>query len=293
MLPEFIQDRTKKSPSLFWYDGALHDKPIAPFDLTDRGLNLGDGVFDTSLARNGRTFLRKAHLDRLAAAAKTLAIPFPEAAAAEALDRLAAAIGDGAVRLTLTRGGGARGLALPSNPKPLLFGAAAPPPQAFPNLSLATTLIRRNETSPAARLKALPYLDAILALEEAMAKGADEVLFENTQGRVACLSSANIFAVFGRQLVTPPLTDGVLDGTVRAFVLREAESLGYAAAGRSLGLDELLRAEALFATSSLKLIAPCRSLEATSFASAESEVVKKLQAAIREAISIECGRLCG
>lgn len=275
---------------MFWYDGAVHEKPIAPFDLTDRGLNLGDGVFDTSLARNGRSFLRKAHLDRLAAAAKTLAIPFAEAAAAEALDQLAAAIGDGAVRLTLTRGGGTRGLALPKNPKPFLFGAAAPPGQAFPVLALATTTIRRNETSPAARLKALPYLDAILGLEEAAAKGADEVLFLNTQGRVACLASGNLFALFGRQLVTPLLADGVLAGTVRAFVLGKAKSLGFEAVERSFDLRELLRAEAIFATSSLKLIAPCRSLETTSFASADNEAVKRLQATVREAIVAECGR---
>jgi branched-chain amino acid aminotransferase len=273
---------------VFWYDGALHEKPIAPFDLTDRGLNLGDGVFDTSLARNGRTFLRRAHLDRLAAAAQALAIPFAAAAAAEALDRLAAAIGDGAVRLTLTRGGGARGLALPKDPKPFLFGAAAPSPLAFPVLTLATTAIRRNETSPVAHLKALPYLDAIFGLEEAVAKGADEVLFENTQGHIACLASANIFALFGRRIVTPPLSDGVLAGTVRAFILGKAQSLGLEAVERSLDLDELLRAEAIFATSSLKLIAPCRSLDATPITSAENEVVKMLQAAVRAAIVAEC-----
>ncbi len=273
---------------MFWYDGALHEKPVAPFDLTDRGLNLGDGVFDTSLARNGRTFLRHAHLDRFAAAANALAIPFGEAAAGEALDRLAAAIGDGGVRLTLTRGGGARGLALPKDPKPFLFGSAASPPPAFPALALATTAIRRNETSPASKLKALPYLDAILGLEEALAKGADEALFVNTQGHIACLASANIFVVFGRQIVTPPLSDGVLAGTVRAFVLRKAQSLGLEALERSLGLDELLRAEAIFATSSLKLIAPCRSLDAASFASAENEVVKLLQTAVRAAIVAEC-----
>jgi branched-chain amino acid aminotransferase len=273
---------------VFWYDGALHEKPIAPFDLTDRGLNLGDGVFDTSLARNGRTFLRHAHLDRLAGAAQAIAIPFAAAAAAEALDRLAAAIGDGAVRLTLTRGGGARGLALPKDPKPFLFGAAAPPSPTFPVLTLATTKIRRNETSPTACLKALPYLDAILGLEEALAKGADEALLLNTQGHIACLASANIFAVFGQQIVTPPLGDGVLAGTVRAFVLGKAKSLGLEAAERSLGLDQLLRAEAIFATSSLKLIAPCRSLDAASFASAENEVVKLLQTAVRAAVVAEC-----
>ena len=270
---------------MFWYDGALHEKPVAPFDLTDRGLNLGDGVFDTSLARNGRVFLRQAHLDRLGAAAKAFAIPFAEAAAAEALDQLAAAVGDGGVRLTLTRGGGTRGLALPKDPKPFLFGAAAPPTPAFPVLALATTSIRRNETSPTAHHKALPYLDAILGLAEAARKGADEVLFFNTQGRVACLASGNLFALFGRQLVTPPLGDGVLAGTVRAFVLGQAQAMGLAAAERSLELAELLRAEAIFATSSLKLIAPCRSLETTSFASADNPAVKMLQTAVGEAIT--------
>lgn len=275
---------------MFWHSGALHETPVAPFDLTDRGLTLGDGVFDTSLARNGRIFLRDAHLERFASAAKALAIPFSQTMAAEALDRLAAAIGDGAVRLTLTRGGGARGLALPKDPKPFLFGAAVPAPEAFPVLSLATTGIRRNETSPVARLKALPYLDSILGFEEARAKGADEALFLNTQGRVACLAGANIFAVFGRQLVTPPLGEGVLAGTARAFVLAHARSLGLEAAERALDLGELSQAAAIFATSSLKLVAPCRALEATSFASAENEAVKSLQRAIRAALVAECGK---
>jgi branched-chain amino acid aminotransferase len=279
--------RSKESP-VYWYNGALQETPIAPFDLTDRGLTLGDGVFDTSAALNGRVFLRNAHLERFAAAAKALAIPFPTTEASEALDALAAP-GNSAVRLTLTRGGGARGLALPKDPNPLLFGAAAPLPLPFPNLSLAMTAIRRNETSPVVRVKALPYLDAILGLERARAEGADEVLFLNTQGRVASLASANLFAVFGRKLVTPPLSDGVLAGTVRAFVLRKAESLGLEAIERSLDFSGLLRAEALFATSSLKLIAACRSLDATFFASAENAVVKKLQAAVRDAIVAECG----
>ncbi|HLH12035.1 MAG TPA: aminotransferase class IV [Methylovirgula sp.] len=274
---------------MFWYDGALHEEPIAPFDLTDRGLNLADGIFDTSLAQNGRIFLLEPHLDRFALAAEALAIPFSREAAADALGRLAAAIGQGAVRLTLTRGGGARGLPLPKEPKPFLFGAAAPAPAPFPVLALAVTSIRRNESSPAARLKTLAYLDAILALREASAKGAGEALFLNGLGHVASLSSANLFAVFGRRIVTPPLADGVLPGTVRALVLKRAPGLGFGAAEQSFDLAELSRADAIFATSSLKLIAPCGSLERHAFASAENEVVHTLQAALRDAIEAECG----
>jgi branched-chain amino acid aminotransferase len=276
---------------VFWFNGALQEGPVVSFDLTDRGLNLGDGVFDTSLARNGRIFRRKSHIDRMADAAEILGIPFDEMAAGTALDALAAAIGDGAVRLTLTRGPGPRGLSFPKNPAPVLYGAAAAmQTPLFPVLKLGTTSIRRNETSPASRIKALPYLDSVLALEQASARGADEVLFENTHSRVACLATANIFAIFGRQLVTPPLSDGALAGTTRAFVLSKAHGLHFDVAERSLPLEKFSRADALFATSSLRLIAPCSQLDAIAYPSEANEIVMELRASIEEAIAAECGR---
>ncbi len=276
---------------MFWFDGVLQERPLVSFDLTDRGLNLGDGIFDTVLARNGRIFRRKSHIDRMADAAEILGLPFDEALAETALNALAGAVIDGAVRLTLTRGPGPRGLSLPKNAKPLLFGAASParvPP--FPVLKLGTTSIRRNETSPLSRIKALPYLDSVLALEQAASKGADEVLFENTHSRVACLASANIFAIFGRQLVTPPLSDGALAGTTRAYVLSKAHGLRFEVAERSLPLEKFSRADALFATSSLRLIAPCAQLDAITYPSERHEIVMELQASIKEAIAAECGR---
>jgi branched-chain amino acid aminotransferase len=276
---------------VFWFDGALHERPVVPFDLTDRGLNLGDGIFDTSLARNGQIFRRKSHIDRMADAAEILGIPFNEQLAGEALDALARSIGDGAVRITLTRGPGPRGLWFPRQTTPTLFGVAAPmSTPLFPVLKLGTTSIRRNETSPASRIKVLPYLDAVLAMEQASAKGATEVLFENTRSRVSCLATANIFAIFGRQLVTPPLSDGALAGTTRAYVLAKAHGLRYEVAERSLPLEKFSRADALFATSSLRLIAPCSQLDAIEYPSESNEIVVELQASIREAIAAECGR---
>lgn len=275
---------------MFWFDGALRDTSIAPVDLTDRGLTLGDGIFDTSLAFKRRTFLRQAHLARLFASAELLSIPFDPLLAAQALDALADGIGNGVVRLTLTRGGGARGMVLPQHPKPFLFGSASllPAKAAFPRLTLASSMIRRNETSPASRLKALPYLDAILGVREANEKGADDALFENIAGHVACLSVANIFAVFGTTLVTPPLGDGVLPGTIRAFVLEKASSLGLTAQERSLKRAELLRADAIFATNSVRLVAPVEKLDGVSFSSADHKTVKNLQDMISEAIAAEC-----
>jgi len=273
---------------VFWFDGALHETSIAPVDLTDRGLTLGDGLFDTTLVRSGRVFQRQAHLDRLAASAATLAMPFDAKMAAQALDTLAESIGNGGIRLTLTRGGGGRGLAIPETAKPFLFGASFPPPPVFPRLNVVTTTIRRNETSPVARLKALPYLDAILALREAKAQGADDVLFENTSGHVACFSVANFFAFFSDRLVTPRLEDGVLAGTIRALILARAKSLGLVAEERSVNRAELSRADAIFATNSLRLLAPCQMLDGRSLDSAQHKSIEALQVMLETAVADEC-----
>jgi branched-chain amino acid aminotransferase len=276
---------------VFWYDGRLSEAPLHPFDLTDRGLTLGDGLFDTSLARNGKIFRREAHLERFAAGAAALGIPLQLEEAARALDALAGSIRDGALRLTLTRGGGARGLRIPDNPKPILFGAATPGrgELIFTSLSLATTAIRRNETSPSSRIKTLTYLDAILANREAQAKGADEALFENGAGHVACAATGNLFAMFGARLVTPPLEDGVLAGTVRALVLDRAKACGLEPTEVSLPLADWLKADAVFVTNSLRLVAPCSAIDARGFASSEHSTILKLQGALRSAVEAECG----
>ncbi|MFC6047881.1 class IV aminotransferase, partial [Methylobacterium hispanicum] len=57
---------------MLWLDGRLGAETVAPFDLTDRGLSLGDAVFDTALALDGRVAFADAHLDRLVAGAETL-----------------------------------------------------------------------------------------------------------------------------------------------------------------------------------------------------------------------------
>jgi branched-chain amino acid aminotransferase len=276
---------------VFWYEGHLSEAPLHPFDLTDRGLTLGDGLFDTSLARGGKVFRRAAHLERFAAGAAALSIPLNIDEAAQALDALAAAVGNGALRLTLTRGGGARGLCLPDNPKPFFFGAATAGRSdlTFASLKLAATNIRRNQTSPSSRIKTLAYLDAIMANREAQEKGADEALFENGAGKVACAATGNLFAIFGSRLVTPRLEDGVLAGTVRALVLQRALAAGLEPAEASLPLSEWLKADAVFVTNSLRLLAPCSAIDTHDLASVEHTMVLKLQDELRAAIMAECG----
>ncbi|AWN49500.1 class IV aminotransferase [Methylobacterium terrae] len=276
---------------MLWRDGRVHEGTVAPFDLADRGLLLGDGVFDTAMALGGTVVAEGAHLARLAASAAALGFAFDEAEARAAMRALAAALPRAAIRTTVTRGSGPRGLRPPAEARPILWASAAPlrPGAAFAEISLGWSAIRRNETTPASRHKTLGYLDAVLAAEAAGSQGHDEALFLNMRGRVACAGTGNLFAVFGRMIVTPPLEDGVLAGIVRARVLALAPGLGLVPAERPMTPEDLAGAEAVFLTNSLRLVAPVRRIGERDYPSAGHPAVRDLRAALSQEIAEACG----
>ena len=245
-----------------WLDGTLYPTSRVPFDVADRGLLLGDGVFDTSLVLGGTMVWRKAHVARLVASAQALGFAVDPACVAEAIDALLARTEHGTLRVTVTRGAGPRGLAPPPDPKPTILATVAPLRAAalFAPLKVHVTEIRRNETSPAARVKSLSYLDGILASREALAAGCDDALFLNTRGHLACTSVGNVLVLMGDELVTPPLADGLVAGTARGVLLRTCDDLGMAPVERSLTLDDLEIADEILVSNSLRLVAPVRSI---------------------------------
>ena len=285
---------------MLWHDGRLIQGTTLPFDLTDRGLTLGDGVFDTALALAGRVAFEDAHVARLVASAEALGFSVSADAVRTAMRDLAGTGERLAIRTTATRGTGPRGLAPPSDPRPTLFATAAVSDRriAFAPLRLWPTAIARNETSPLARLKTLGYGDAILAARDARAAGFDEALFSNTRQALACAGTGNVFALFGDRLVTPPLADGVLAGIVRAGTIAEvAPACGIACEERSITLSELRCADAVFVTNSLRLIAPVTAIGDpghgdpggdTAYAGGHP-VLMRLMAALRDRVAAACG----
>ena len=237
---------------LIHLNGALVSAAEARVDPADRGLALGDGLFETIRARDGRLLRLAAHCARLRAGADVLDLPVPvsDEALGDALEETlkANAITDGVLRLTLTRGPGPRGLLPPPRPRPtlLITAAAAEASPLTPVRAVIATTTRRNEHSPLSRCKCINYLDNILARLEAAKRGADDALLLNTAGRLAGTTVANLFLVIDGALVTPPVADGALPGVMRGEVL--------AAAGvgeRSLKPEDLARASEAFVTNCL------------------------------------------
>ena len=243
--------------STVFLDGALVNSGTARIDPADRGLLLGDGLFETLRAYGGVVFRLDAHLARLAAGAAVLAIPLPlpAGALAEAVIATLRANGlaDASLRITLTRGPGPRGLAPPPEPRPTLLITAAPYEDEGDTGAVRACLAGppRNEHSPNATLKTLGYLDNVLAAAEARARGCDEAILRNTAGRLAGGARGNLFVVSGGALLTPPPREGALPGIARATVLDLARGRGIEVRETPLETAVLAAAEEAFLTNSL------------------------------------------
>ncbi|MDB5424808.1 MAG: 4-amino-4-deoxychorismate lyase, partial [Phenylobacterium sp.] len=199
-----------------------------------------------------------------------LSLPAPDPDAAEALMRRALADtglegSRAAVRLTLTAGSGGRGLDRPAGPQPAMIATAASAPRPDAPARLITSAIRRNQTSPAARLKTLSYVDNVLARAGARAAGGDEALMLNGRGELACAAAANLFWLDGDRLCTPALDCGVLPGTVRARVLAAAVDVGLRAVELRAGPEALGGAGAVFITNALIGLRPVAAIDRLGF----------------------------
>lgn len=252
---------------MIWINGALVNTSEARIDPRDRGFTLGDGLFETLAAIDGHPLNLAVHLARLGRASMVLDLPLPVEATeiATAIVQLLAANdltqGRAALRLTLSRGVGSRGLLLPLDPKPTLVITASVHPPVPQWLDAAVVAIRRNEGSPLSRIKSLNYLDNVLAQQQAQAQGAQEGLMLNNQGHVAGFARGNLFAFLDNQLVTPPLVDGVLDGIVRHLLLEKSAKNGRGIAEKSIEKSDLARVRGLFITNSLLGCVPIRRLD--------------------------------
>jgi branched-chain amino acid aminotransferase len=207
-----------------WLNGVLEPAGSARIDPTDRGLTLGDGLFETLRARGGVPCHAGLHLARLRKGAGILGIdvPLDNAQILAAFEAVLAANGltDAVLRLTLTRGVGPRGIAPSPTARPTLLitaSAMAAMPETLSAIICQST--RRNEFSPLSGVKSLNYLDNIIARREAIARAANDAILLNTQGFVAEACVANVFVFKNGKWLTPFVNDGALPGIFRGRLL--------------------------------------------------------------------------
>jgi branched-subunit amino acid aminotransferase/4-amino-4-deoxychorismate lyase len=237
---------------------------------------------------NGKTFRFAQHLERLARGAEFLKIqlPFTPRELQKFAGQLIAQneLSEAALRVTLTRGAGARGYSPKNSGAPTLALTLHPLPPQNPDepeqWSLMTSSFRIPAGDALASFKTTSKVLNVLARAEAEEKGADEALLLNTNGEVAETAGGNLFWVYQDQVCTVPTGRGVLPGITRAVVLEICQTLGLATNKRIVKPEQLRNAEGIFVTQSALGIIPVAAFDGQPVA--PSPLVDQLAAAYHE-----------
>src|SRR5262249_11018922 len=110
-----------------------------------------------------------------------------------------------------------------------------------------------------------------------------EPILLNETGEVAETASANLFVVKGGAVITPPLEAGILPGVTRQVVLELARAAALPAREEPVAVKDLLAADEVFLTSSIKEVLPVAAIDARSMGwGRRGPVAAKLLAAFRD-----------
>jgi 4-amino-4-deoxychorismate lyase len=248
-----------------WLNGA----EAVALPLPDRGLDFGDGLFETLLVRGARPLYSELHLARLQAGCRALMFPDCISAVGEQLQQAAAACAArdwhwSALRVTLTRGAGPRGYAPPENAEPRIIIAATRLPQMSHHLAVPARLGLAGVRWPAqpllAGLKHLNRLENVLAARECRDAGYDEAVMLDQWSRPVSVVAGNLFALCDGELMTAPLESCGIAGTRRDLIMRRwAPALGLAVREEFMSVDQLEGAQEVFYSNSLLGLRPVAS----------------------------------
>lgn len=227
----------------------IDGQPVATIPATDRGLNYGDGLFETVRVHGGGLPLLTRHLARLRAGCMHLGLVYPgdKTIRADARALLADGIEEGVLRVVLTRGDGSRGYAPPAGAPGRRIASLHALPAGLGHAMTVGVCETRLGSSPAlGGLKHLGRLEQVLAAGEAAAAGWDEGLMLDASGRVIEATRHNLFYWRDGHLHTPPLHASGVAGVMRALVLEKLGETGIQGGEAPLRYDGLHAIDGMF-----------------------------------------------
>jgi branched-chain amino acid aminotransferase len=232
------------------HNGQLSKKPSV--SIKNRSFRYGDGLFESVRLFQGKVFNRAAHEERLSKGIKTLHLSLP-ISLSELFDQIESlalknALVNGAKgRLVVYRA--ASGLYSPtSNEAAFLIEVDREAAPTFELQAIDSIGIYREHLKPANALSTIKSNNALLYVLAGIHKREqswDDILLLNEKGHLVEANSSNLFVRVGDKCFTPPLTEGCLDGTMRALLLSLFDFKE-----QVITLDDLAQSDEIFLTNS-------------------------------------------
>jgi branched-chain amino acid aminotransferase len=263
-----------------------HNDEVRPVEKTrwspgQAGLICGWGLFTTVRIVRGEAFAYERHWRRLEkdAALTRLPLSYSGAKVRVMLQEVIRAnhVKEGCARIYLvwnTVGGWRSDEKMPDVD---LVITTAELPHYTDQVRLTVREQGRHAASPLAGVKTISWLDSVWAVAEAQREGFDEVVLLNERGEVSECTAANIFAVRGEKVITPPLSAGCLEGVTRGILMEIASEAGASVVEQTMRLEDLYNADEVFVTSTNRNVIGVKEIAGHVIAGgAMGEITKKL-----------------
>jgi D-alanine transaminase len=250
-------------PAWAWFGGSLVPFVEAHVPLEDRGLQFGESLYEVIAVARGEPFRLSDHVDRMRSGAGEIGL----AEGVPSLSGWRSIVAElhrhephpSAILYAQVTGGTAPRSHVPKQPPPPFFFAylrrftfpsAEETARGIAAVTLADQRWQRSD------LKTVMLLPAVLARKEALARGAEEVIFVGRDGLVNEGAVSNVFAVLGGAVTTPPASRRNLAGITGMVVEEICRDAGVPFSVGPLAVSELRKADELFVASTTALLMP-------------------------------------
>jgi branched-chain amino acid aminotransferase len=261
------------------HNSAIHSSSERLLSPGQVGFLNGWGVFSTLRVCDGVLFAYERHFARMRTDAERMHVPFefsPEDLKS-ALESLVAANGaaNATLRVAVVRNRGGLFESAQITRDADLVAFTADLTNWGSSVKLGYKAEARHAGSEFTGTKITSWAQNLTWYEEAHQKGLDEYILLNEAGQISECTSANIFAVQGGNVITPPLrTSGCLPGVTRAILLDEIQLPEFTIFERDLSPSELENSDAVFITSTTRDLLPVREIDGEPISKNESTVSK-------------------
>ena len=287
-----------------WLDGDVVDSATAMVPLMTYTLHYGLGVFEGVRAYDGAkgpsVFRLREHMERLHRSAKFVRMELPFS-----VDELMQGCTDVLAKNGMRAGylrpmafidDGKRGLAALNNR--IRVGIAVWPWGAYlgdegikrgirAQVS-STTRMNSKSSMPKGKING-QYVNSILAKRTAMLAGYDEAIMLDDDGYVAEATGENVFMIKRGVIITPPLSQPILEGITRESMITLANDLGIEVKEQRFSKEALIDADEIFLTGTAAEVTPVREIDSyTIGGGARGPLTEQLQARYFDAVN---GRL--
>ena len=244
----------------------INGRPGTALDVLDRGLQYGDGLFETIAIQAGRPRLLSHHLERLSQGCCRLLMEAPDREIIAGEIAEVAAAPASVVKVIVTRGAGGRGYRPPACPSQNRIVASYPWPddvreRCAAGIRLRTCSVRLSSNPALAGIKHLGRLEQVLARAEWQDESVAEGLMLDESGRVVCGTQSNLFVVVAGRLITPRVDRCGVAGVMRRAVLEWAAGRGVTTREADLRSEDLPGAVEMFVTNAVIGAWPVRELD--------------------------------